>query len=159
MLAPTPEKAVRLAIQAEELGCEFYRRLARVFARDVRMVDLFAALAEDEDLHREQFEGLLALCPRDFAPEDRNERVAVLRAAAMSEFFLGDLGLFRHLDELRTPAEALRRAIALERDTLGFYLALRDALGDSEGLDAIIGAERVHLRRLTEALGEPDAVA
>ena len=56
----------------------------------------------------------------------------------------------------RSCEDALRRAIELEKATLGYYRALREVLGPSAALDGIIQAEVEHLLRVTEKLRESD---
>ena len=48
----------------------------------------------------------------------------------------------------KTPEDALRRALRLEKDTLPYYLAIPDVLGPNEIVDAMILAEKMHIAAL-----------
>jgi len=152
----TPRKAIEFAVKTEEAGGIFYRKLARRFPDNPDVAAVFERLAEDEDLHCKQFGALMASVPEEFAYKSQTERLAVLRATSMSEFFLSGDGLFRNIDEIEAPADALRRALSLERDTLAYYRAMEDLLGDDEILAAIIQAERTHIAELLGRLGDLD---
>ena len=66
----------------------------------------------------------------------------------MSEFFRGDAGLIAKLDKAKSLDEALIHALGFEKATLGYYLAIRDVLGETGVLDMIIEAEKGHIVRL-----------
>ncbi len=83
--------------------------------------------------------------PQEFAYKSQRERLAVLRATSMSEFFLGKDGIFKNLELIKTRADALRRALRLEQDTLSYYQAIRDLIGENSTVDAMIQAERNHI--------------
>ena len=90
--------------------------------------------------------------PQEFAYKSQRERLAVLRATSMSEFFLGEDGVFRNLDAIITREDALKRALRLEMDTLSYYQAIKDVLGDDETIDAMIQAERNHIAQILDRL-------
>lgn len=145
---PTPRKAIEFAVKTEEAGAIFYRKMARRLSDNREIHDVFIKLAEDEDRHKEQFEALMEKVPEEFAYKSQRERLAVLRATSMSEFFLGEDGLFKNLDLINTPQDVLKRALRLEKDTLSYYLALRDLIGENSTVDAMIQAERNHIETL-----------
>jgi hypothetical protein len=70
----------------------------------------------------------------------------------MSEFFLGEDGIFRNLDAIKTREDALKRALRLEMDTLNYYQAIKDVLGDDETIVAMIQAERNHIEQILDRL-------
>jgi len=144
----TPRKAIEFAVKTEESGAIFYRKMARRLADDREIYDVFMQLAEDEDRHKAQFEALMEKVPQEFAYKSQRERLAVLRATSMSEFFLSEDGVFRDLESIRTREDALIRALRLEKDTLSYYQAMRDLLGENGTVDAMIQAERNHIETL-----------
>ena len=150
---PTPRKAIEFAVKTEEMGAIFYRKMARRLSDDREIHDIFMKLAEDEDRHKAQFEALMEKVPGEFAFKSQRERLAVLRATSMSEFFLGEDGLFKDLDSIKTGQDALKRALRLEKDTLGYYQAIRDLIGDNSTVDAMIQAERNHIETLLNRIG------
>ena len=150
---PTPRKAIEFAVKTEEAGAIFYRKMAKRLSADPEIADLFLQLARDEDNHKAQFEGLMDKVPQEFALKSQRERLAVLRATSMSEFFLGEDGVFRNLDAVKTREDALKRALRLETDTLSYYQAIKDVLGNDETVDAMIQAERNHVAQILDRLG------
>jgi rubrerythrin len=147
-------KAVEFAIATEQVGARAYRRLARNLEADKEIAGLFLGLAEDEERHEAEFRALMETVPDRDAARDYPEKYGYLRAMSISEFFSPRSGLTRDVEEIRTRGDALRRAIELEKATLGYYQALQDVMGASDTLDAIIQAEREHLRRVTEKLDQ-----
>ncbi len=145
-------KAVQFAITTEQVGARAYRRLARNLESDEEIAELFRDLAEDEERHAAEFRALMETVPDRDAARDYPEKYGYLRAMSISEFFSPRSGLTRDVEQIRTRNDALRRAIELEKATLGYYQALRDIMGPSDALDGIIRAEREHLRRVTGRL-------
>jgi len=148
----TTRKAVEFAVQTEELGAVFYAKLAEKFGTDEEIRGLVSSFAHDEKAHGAQFRRLLDRVPPDPKVSNLAERLAFLKIMSRSEFFMGAEGLYRQIDRIQTREDALQRSFRLEKDTLGYYQAMRDVLGDDEILMAIIAAERRHLFRIMEYL-------
>ena len=68
-------------------------------------------------------------------------------------FFLGEDGIFRNLEQIKTREDALKRALRLEQDTLSYYQAMRDLMGENSTVDAMIQAERNHIATLLSRIG------
>ena len=49
--------------------------------------------------------------------------------------------------------DALRRTLRLEKDTLSYYQAMRDLMGENSTVDAMIQAERNHIATLLDRIG------
>jgi rubrerythrin len=139
----TLRECIQLAVTTEQIGRKFYERLARKFADDKVVADIFSQLAEDEKAHEKQFTRLLDRVPKQELQPERYELHQFLRATAISEFFQKDY--FKRVDEISTPADALGKALAFEKATLLYYQAIRDVLGENKELDAVIKAERTHV--------------
>jgi len=144
----TLRESIQLAVTTEQLGQRFYEGLARKFAGDKVVAEVFARLAEDEEDHEKQFERLLDRVPQEENQPERFEAYQFLRATAISEFFRKDY--FSRLDEISTPAEALGKALEFEKTTFLYYQAIRDVLGESKELDAIIETERHHVMAIAQ---------
>jgi rubrerythrin len=140
----TLRKAVQFAVKTEELGAAFYRRLATHFASDKEVNQVFALFAKDEDTHLAQFKALLDTVP---AGEDalQYEQEQYLRAMATAEIFSGDSGLFKNVDAIGSVADAMEKALHLEKATVTYYIAMRDVLPESKVLDTIIASEKHHV--------------
>ena len=148
----TLRKAIEFAVKTEEAGELFYTKMARRFEGNEEVSKIFTALALDEKAHHETFSRWLAEVPEEPALKSQRERLAVLRAMSMSEFFLGEDGIFKNLEGIETGQDAIRRAYRLEKDTLGYYLAMKEILGASELLDKLIRAEEGHLTAVARYL-------
>jgi rubrerythrin len=145
----TIKKALEFAMKTEELGNIFYTKMAKKFENE-EIADIFSKLAKDELVHQKQFEQLAETVPEDPNISSKDERLALLRIMSRSEFFMGKDGLYRKIEEIQTREDALERAVGLEKDTLGYFQAIKDVLGDDEVLNAIIKIEKSHLVKLME---------
>ena len=152
----TLRKAIEFAVKTEEAGEIFYSKMARRFEGNDEVSKIFTALAEDEKAHAATFSKWLEEVDQEPALKSQKERLAVLRAMSMSEFFLGEDGIFKNLEAIETGKDAIRRAYRLEKDTLSYYLAMKEILGGSELLDKLIHAEEGHLTTVARFLGESE---
>lgn len=142
--ALTVKKAVEFAITTEQQGSRIYRKLAKRYADNKELVDLFELLADEEDKHEQALLKLKERVP-DEEVSSGDESFQYLRAMSISEFFSGADKLFAR-DDLASPEDAMVRAMGLEKATLGFYEAMRDVLGDdTDVLDGLIKAEKRHV--------------
>ncbi len=147
----TIRKAVEFAMKTEETGNVFYTKMSKKFEeKDKEIAEIFAILAKDEVAHRNQFKALLDTVPEDPNISNKAEQLALLKIMSRSEFFMGEDGIYRDLDKIQTRDDALERAVRLEKDTLGYFQALKDVLGNEDVLDAIIKIEKGHLVKLME---------
>lgn len=153
--AMTPRKAIEFAVKTEELGTKFYQQLALKFSDQAELKDLFELLANDEILHEHQFRKLLDRTPPDEGVSTGPE-FQYLRAMSLSQFFMGQEGLKKKCREIENRGDALGVAFELEKATLQYYTALREVLGASDVLDAVIEAEKTHLAQVLEYI-EMDA--
>jgi rubrerythrin len=148
-LLSSPRRAVELAIATEDMGASFYRRLARKFRRDENLCQLFSDLELDEEAHGRQFKKLL-----DRVPEEEPQSYAVansmLRAVARSLFFSKQSDVARVVEQIETRDDCLAAVVALEKSTLEYYEALREAIGSDPVLDSLVEAERAHLQKATQ---------
>ena len=145
---PTVRKSIELAIRTENIGAKFYEELAERFKDEAEIRDIFARLAEDEMTHEKQFSKLLETAPGDekFGPGQQE----YLKAASISEFFKTDA--FKGIAKIAKPEEAIQRAFRFEKSTLFYYQALKDVIGESKELDAIINAEKLHMTNLMKVI-------
>ena len=146
----TLRKAVEFAVTTEQLGATFYNKMAKKFADDDEIKEIFTALANDELIHEKQFQNLLNSVPKDPDVSSQDDRWAILRVLSMSEFFMGESGIFKKLEKIETREDALRRAFNLEKDALAYYRAIEDIIGKDETLTSIIRAEKQHLLKVME---------
>jgi len=138
-------QVVQVAIEAEAHGAQLYRDLATRFAAEAERREAFTTLARDEESHEAHFRALQSTLPTAEQGALGREQVQYLTAVAAAERLLVSSGLTAQPERIESTRDALERAYALERATLLYYHGLRDTLGRSEALDAIIEAEKGHL--------------
>jgi rubrerythrin len=149
----TAAACVEFAIKTEEIGAELYQGLARKFASDRELRELFEGLGLDEAHHGEQIRGMQQrLAPRFRDHPASAEQQDYLRAMSMSDIFSGPKGLARDLDGIRNRDDALERALNLEKATLAYYQAVRDVVGPDEVLDSLIAVEKKHVVKVMQLL-------
>jgi rubrerythrin len=143
------QNAIDFAIATEEMGARTYTSLAKRFADQKELQETFALLARDEEAHKAQFQSLQDKVPPAAAAISRqDDTYRYLRAMAMSEFFDREKGPVKALEQARTVQDVLPCVLGVEKATLGYYIALREAMGGNEILDVVIRAEKQHVTRL-----------
>jgi len=148
----TANDVFEMAEQLERNGAKFYRTAAENVS-DPKLKKLLIELAQMEDEHEKTFASLRAdltvaeKVPTVFDPED--ESVLYLRALADTRVF------FKKEIDVSSMKEILKAAIVAEKDSIVFYLGLKDFVPDQLGknrLDKIIKEEMGHIRILSKEL-------
>jgi rubrerythrin len=148
----TANEVFEMAEQLERNGAKFYRTAAENVS-DPKSKKLLIELAEMEDEHEKTFASLRADLTEGektttvFDPED--ESVLYLRALADTQVF------FKKKIDISSMKEILKAAIVAEKDSIVFYLGLKDFVPDRLGknrLDKIIKEEMGHIRILSKEL-------
>jgi rubrerythrin len=147
----TLRKTIQFAVATEEIGAKFYHRMALKFSDEPEVAEVFAQLSRDEQVHQQQFGRLLERVPASFDDQVEYERAQYLRAMAVSEFF-GRTGPLQDTDRIQDSAQALAYALGLERAALGYYLAIREQIGESPELETIIATEKQHMTQLMKII-------
>lgn len=146
------DEIFEMAEQIERNGALFYRKSAESVV-DPEGKKLLIELAEMEDEHEKTFAALRAgLAEKDnaataFDPE--NETVLYLRALADVRIF------FKKTIDTSSMEEILKEAIVAEKDSIVFYLGMKEMVEDNPGrakLNAIIREEMGHIRLLSGKL-------
>ena len=137
-------EAIEQAVQTERLGFEFYMEMAKRFRDNPQMKDLCETLARKERDHEKRFTELMGVV-KDAEEEDWDEVSKYLRAIVESEFFLGGGKSLPSLDTVKTVADAVKRAIGFEKETLLYFYAMRDVLREKEVVSEIIAEEKSHI--------------
>lgn len=146
------DDVLEMAVQIEKNGSVFYRNAAdKVADEDARAFLL--DLAAMEDTHLTTFEAMKAqLTDADrqstvFDPT--GEAAQYLKALADTRVF------FEKEIDLTSLKEILKSAITAEKDSIVFYLGMKDMVPDSHGqskIDAIIKEEMLHIKILSRRL-------
>jgi rubrerythrin len=152
------DEIFEIAERIEHNGGRFYRQAAKNTA-DAKAKQMLEKLAAMEDDHEKTFAGLRAkLTAKEkeagrFDPQD--ELVLYLHAFADGHIFDSKTDPASLLTGKETVAQILRTAIGMEKDSIVFYLGVKDMVPESIGkerIEAIILEERSHIGVLAREL-------
>jgi rubrerythrin len=148
----TADEVFEMALQLERNGAKFYRDAANAVANRAKR-KLLQELAAMEDEHGDTFTAMRAGLqdkekePITFDPDGETERY--LRALADTRVF------FKKKVNLKSLEEIFKAAIEAEKDSIVFYLGMKDIVPPAAGksrVDRIIEEEMGHLRSLSTEL-------
>jgi rubrerythrin len=141
-----------IAKQIEINGARFYREAANRVDED-KHKQFLTGLAEMEDSHEKIFADMQAelsageAAQTTFDPEDEN--ALYLKA-------LADTRIFFEKDQPETTMKGiLKSAIAAEKDSIAFYLGMKELVSEKQGrpkIDEIIKEEMSHIKLLAGTL-------
>jgi rubrerythrin len=147
-------EVIEQALQTEQLGYQYYSTMADRFKTDPALKELFDTLSEKELHHKAVFERLKATVPATAGePNDWNEVTLYLRAIVESEFFLGKHKALPLMEHVKTISDAVDFAIGFEKETLLYFIGVRDVVEQKFLIDEIINEERSHIRWLSAFKG------
>ncbi len=152
-----------MAEQIERNGARFYRRAAGL-VKDVEVSKLLQELATWEDGHEKAFASMRHILkererkPTTFDPED--ETSLYLRAMADGHVFDVRVDPVDKLTGKESAKDILRLAIGQEKDSIIFYLGVRDLVSEVMGkdkIDEIIREEMGHIGFLNKQIAASGA--
>jgi len=146
------KSCLEFAVATEDFGTKFYGRLAKKFSGNGEIANLFEQLGKDEQIHKQQFSELLEHVSPEKGEISAPEKSQYVRAMAISEFFSRYDGPFVDIDKIESRDDALEKAFAFEKATLGFYHAVQDVLGENSTLTQVIEIEKSHVTRLMKVM-------
>ena len=147
-----------MAKEIEINGAKFYRAAAKKFPK---VGPILLELAAMEDKHKETFEAMQAelsgpeVVPPVFDPE--GEADMYLHVMADQHVFDTKIDPVTLLDKHKAPRDVLLMAIGMEKDSIAFYVGLRESVSQKAGkdkIDAIIKEEYSHIVTLSKMLQE-----
>ncbi|MCG6917880.1 MAG: ferritin family protein [Deltaproteobacteria bacterium] len=162
------DEILAMAEQIERNGARFYRRAAGL-VKDPAVSRLLEELAVWEDGHQKAFASMRHILkeresqPTTFDPED--ETLLYLRAMADGHVFDVRIDPTDKLTGNESARDILQMAIGQEKDSIVFYLGIRDMVSEvmgKEKIDEIIREEMHHIGFLNKeivALGSTSQLA
>jgi rubrerythrin len=147
-----------MAKEIEINGAKFYRASARKFPQ---VKDVLLGLADMEDKHLQTFTEMQAelsgpeVDPPVFDPE--GEADMYLHVMADQHVFDTKTDPVALLDKHETPRDVLLMAVGMEKDSIAFYVGLRESVSQKAGkekIDEIIKEEYSHIVTLSKMLQE-----
>lgn len=149
-----------MAEQIERNGARFYRTAAKAF-KDAGIAKTLLELADMEDDHEKTFADMrkkLSEKQRGFMAFDPENQMALyLQAMAGGRVFDIKKDPARQLAGVENVADILKMAIDAEKDSIVFYLGLKNFVPPKAGRDrveAVINEEMSHIVILTQKLTE-----
>lgn len=149
----TGKEMMKMAVRTEESGYDFYMEAAdKSESEDLR--GLFRYLAGEEVKHKELYKKLMDSI--EDKPQaglvDQEELDQYIRTMTDSEFFLGGDKSINLAAKAADDMEALKFAIAFEKDTLLFFYQLREMVQKSarDAVDKVIREEKKHIQQLSD---------
>ena len=149
------DELFEMAEQIERNGEKFYNRAAEI-SKDAKGKDILLTLASWEGQHEKLFAAMrkgLSKKDKEKALFDRDDQAAkYLQATADTHIFnLQEASSILQGNE--SMADILTIALSFEKDTIVFYLAMKELVPKSLGkdkIDGIIGEEMDHVQIITE---------
>jgi len=143
---------LEFAIQIEKNGEVFYLKVSKnISSYEIR--ETFLYLAEEEINHRKLYEELLKTV-EDYQPKEiyPDEYFKYLRAYADQHIFVKKEEIEEKASKVKSEIEAIDIGIGFEKDSILFYLEMRNLVSDREKavIDKIIEEERKHYNKLVE---------
>ena len=141
-------EVLQFAVRIEEIGENFYRKLAEKADKE-EIKSLFNYLANEEIVHKKIFSDMLSTVEKYEPPENYpGEYFSYLRAYADSQIF--DEKAFEEVNTVKGFLSALDFAIRRELDSILFYEELKKYVPSNQHhiIDRVIGEERKHFQDL-----------
>ncbi len=143
---------MEMAVQTEKGGKLFYETVAAQ-SKDEGLKNLFSYLAGEENRHIAVFEAIAKTIkvPPDEMPANWEEVALYLKAVTDSRYFLGPDKALVLAKDAKSTSQAVKLALAFEKETLVFYLEAADAVPplNRPAIESLIREERAHVRKLT----------
>ena len=146
-----------IAEQIERNGINFYIRTAELFD-DPKTIELFLRLAEWERQHEQIF----ARMKDQLSEQDRKQSALEPDDLMPNPGVMAGLAVFgirsdpaKELHGKQNRIDILRRAVEKEKDSIVFYLGIKEAVDESLGqgrIDHIIKEEMGHIKLLSAKL-------
>ncbi|MCU0821606.1 MAG: ferritin family protein [Spirochaetes bacterium] len=154
----SPDEILKLAEQIEKNGIKFYTRAAEETKGKTEIKEQFLKLADMERAHEKVFTSMLYKLgeKRDTEIHDPEGHVVLYFKAWVDRQIFDDNGrLAEILIKNRSMVDILKIAIGLERDSILFYLGMKEMteIEDSQQeIDTVIKEEMKHIAYLIKEL-------
>jgi rubrerythrin len=153
------DEVFEMAEQIERNGVAFYNKAAEMFPEYTKK-SIFLKLAEMEKEHEKRFHKMrldLAKKERELSEflDPQGEAAAYLRAMVSGKVFDPKLDPTTRFNQVRSLSEVLRIAIDVEKDSIIFYLGLKEMIPQGLGkdkIDLIVREEMSHVTILSDLL-------
>lgn len=142
-------EVIEQAVQTEKLGAGFYRDMAGRFESNKKISRLFRTFADMESAHELKFTEIKNRA-KDEKIEGWEEVSQYLRAIVESAFFLGKGKSMSAMRNIKTASDAINYALGFEKETLLYYLGIREHIKGKKAINEIIKEEKSHIMLLSK---------
>jgi rubrerythrin len=145
------DEVFAMAEKIEKNGADFYRKAAQK-SNDRQTKELFEGLAKWELSHREIFATMRSECAADtdaplvFDPE--SETGMYLKAMADGHVFDTGVDVSKFFTGKETMNDVFKTAMKMERDSILFYLGLKDFVASTTGKNKVSDIIKEEMRHL-----------
>ncbi|HCY88523.1 MAG TPA: rubrerythrin [Desulfobacteraceae bacterium] len=154
-----------MAIKIEENGAKFYRRAAEL-QKDAADKEFLETLAKMEDRHKATFEEMKATLSdaesKGTVFDPKEELSLYLNAMADAHGGEGDPDVVESFSGKESMAEIVAIAVGLEKESILFYVGIKDMVPPKFGqdkIDTIIKEETQHVAQLKGFLKKAEKLA
>lgn len=131
-----------IAVRAEDLGARAYADLAKKFSDNEELRELFESLARDEIEHKLFF--------AELAKKSSNLKVSL---AEVDRQFLNGVDISKFFEPIQnsqnmSQTEIFKLIYDFEKESVLFYVGIRDIVTDEKIIDEIIRVEKDHMTRI-----------
>jgi rubrerythrin len=151
-LLVTAAELIDVAVGIEKSGAAFYEYLVNT-TRDLRAQVMYKYLADQEREHIKIFQMLRTDVGDYSSPMSSSDEYAeYLEALVKSAVFGNDMMARKMAEKASSDSEAIDIAIRAEKDSILFYVAIKDLVrrSDVETIEKIVREEKSHLTQLSE---------
>lgn len=152
------KEVFQIAIDIEENGRAFYQK-AQAKVEDEKTREVFKALELAEVQHKELFESLMAKLPPKAAEQTvwdpDNEMDMYLKMMADTHVFRTSASVDECLARVGSAREALEMALTFEKDSIVFFLTLKNMTEEKQGranIDQLVNEELGHHKKISTEL-------
>jgi rubrerythrin len=146
-----PDEVLKLAIEIEKNGQEFYASMANK-VKDEKLKDTLNLLANEEEKHKKVFEDILeSLGETEVVETYAGEYQAYMKALADECVFTQDILKKKKDEGFDKTVDLLDFALRIEKDSIILYSEMKEnLLGNQDVLDKVIEEERKHFIMISE---------
>lgn len=139
------EEILTFAVKIEEQGAAFYEHMAAK-TKNTEVKELYTFLKNEELAHKKTYAALLSSLLKEPSVNYSDEYSSYMRALVETAVFRKDS------HALNSDAEVLEYAIDREKDSILFYIEIKDHIPEKhhEAIDTIIDEERTHIIKLLD---------
>lgn len=145
-------EVINFAVEVEKNGELFYQTVAEL-TEDEKVKEIFTALAKAEAQHIIDFTALMDNVSKYETPQSYDgEFDEYMKALVDNHVFIKNTDVKALAEEITTPREAIDLAMSFEKDSILFFMELKNMVTEDnkDTLQELIDQEHGHIRTLAK---------